>query len=153
MCQPDGGIHHCFSLSGWLKIIESFAVFTLIMLHRIGDNTNQVHCWFLWNHYFQWCQSSKIGIFWGFRYDPQRKGLSISSWSWRGNDRIWNLDVLDDRDANDPIGICRRRTEKRSSYIFGSVVLICRSWPFNCGRRYISFYRFYIFLILWKSKS
>ena len=38
MCtsSDEGGIHHCFSLSGWIKIVESFAVFTLIMLHRIG---------------------------------------------------------------------------------------------------------------------
>jgi len=38
MCtsSEEGGIHHCFSLSGWIKIVESFAVFTLIMLHRIG---------------------------------------------------------------------------------------------------------------------
>ena len=38
MCtsSEEGGLHHCFSLSGWIKIVESFAVFTLIMLHRIG---------------------------------------------------------------------------------------------------------------------
>ena len=36
------GVGECFTLSGWLKIIESFCVFTLIMIHRIGDQTKQV---------------------------------------------------------------------------------------------------------------
>ena len=42
MCSDEGGINNCFTLSGWIKIVESFAVFTLLMLHRIGDNTQQV---------------------------------------------------------------------------------------------------------------
>merc|ERR1711944_89172 len=37
------GVGECFTLSGWLKIIQSFSVFTLIMLHRIGDSTKQVY--------------------------------------------------------------------------------------------------------------
>merc|ERR1711997_176371 len=37
------GVGECFTLSGWLKIIQSFSVFTLIMLQRIGDNTKKVY--------------------------------------------------------------------------------------------------------------
>ena len=44
MCgNGDGGISECFTLSGWMKIVESFCIFTLIMIHRIGDSTKQVN--------------------------------------------------------------------------------------------------------------
>jgi hypothetical protein len=36
------GVSECFSLSGFLKITESFAVFTCLMLHRIGYYGKQV---------------------------------------------------------------------------------------------------------------
>jgi Golgi nucleoside diphosphatase len=42
MCGGSEGIGECFSLSGWLKILESFCIFTLIMLQRIGDSTKKV---------------------------------------------------------------------------------------------------------------
>ncbi len=38
----EPGLQNCFSLSGWMKIIESVAVFTCLMLHRIGDGGSQV---------------------------------------------------------------------------------------------------------------
>ena len=36
------GVYECFTLSGFLKIAESFAVFTCLMLHRIGYIGKQV---------------------------------------------------------------------------------------------------------------
>ena len=38
----EPGLQNCFSLSGWMKIIESILVFTCLMLHRIGDDGSQV---------------------------------------------------------------------------------------------------------------
>ena len=37
-----GGIGECFTLSGFIKILESCAAFTCVMLHRIGDQGNEV---------------------------------------------------------------------------------------------------------------
>lgn len=39
----EPGLGECFGLSGWIKIVESFAVFTCLMLHRIGDQGQQVY--------------------------------------------------------------------------------------------------------------
>ena len=36
------GIYECFTLSGFFKIFESVAVFTCLMLHRIGNSGKQV---------------------------------------------------------------------------------------------------------------
>jgi len=36
-----GGIGECFTLSGFIKILESCAAFTCVMLHRIGDQGNE----------------------------------------------------------------------------------------------------------------
>lgn len=38
----EPGLGQCFGLSGWIKIVESLAVFTCLMLHRIGDQGQQV---------------------------------------------------------------------------------------------------------------
>ena len=38
------GILECFTLSGFIKILESCAAFTCVMLHRIGDQGNEVCC-------------------------------------------------------------------------------------------------------------
>ena len=38
-----GGIGECFTLSGFIKILESCAAFTCVMLHRIGDQGNEVN--------------------------------------------------------------------------------------------------------------
>ena len=40
-----GGIGECFTLSGFIKILESCAAFTCVMLHRIGDQGNEVSVW------------------------------------------------------------------------------------------------------------
>lgn len=40
MSEP--GLGNCFCLSGYIKMLESFAIFTCLMLHRIGDKGNQV---------------------------------------------------------------------------------------------------------------
>lgn len=37
------GIFECFTLSGFIKIIESCAAFTCVMLHRLGDQGYEVH--------------------------------------------------------------------------------------------------------------
>ena len=36
------GIGECFTLAGFIKIVESFAAFTCVMLHRLGDQGYQV---------------------------------------------------------------------------------------------------------------
>ncbi len=36
------GLGNCFSPAGVIKMIESFAAFTCLMLHIIGDKGNQV---------------------------------------------------------------------------------------------------------------
>ena len=36
------GIYECFTMSGFFKIFESVAVFTCLMLHRIGYVGKQV---------------------------------------------------------------------------------------------------------------
>lgn len=41
MDNEAGGIGECFTLAGFIKIVESFAVFTCLMLHRIGDQGYQ----------------------------------------------------------------------------------------------------------------
>ncbi len=38
----DPGLGECFTLSGWLKIFESIAIFTCMMLHRIGNKGKQI---------------------------------------------------------------------------------------------------------------
>ncbi len=38
----EPGLQNCFSLSGWIKILESCMIFVCLMLHRIGDNGSQV---------------------------------------------------------------------------------------------------------------
>ena len=38
------GILECFTLSGFIKILESCAAFTCVMLHRLGDQGNEVCC-------------------------------------------------------------------------------------------------------------
>ena len=42
MADGSGGIMECFTLSGLIKILESCAAFTCVMLHRIGDQGNEV---------------------------------------------------------------------------------------------------------------
>ena len=37
------GIGECFTLSGLIKILESCAAFTCVMLHRLGDQGNEVY--------------------------------------------------------------------------------------------------------------
>ena len=37
------GVGECFTLSGFIKILESCAAFTCVMLHRIGDQGNEVN--------------------------------------------------------------------------------------------------------------
>ena len=36
------GIGECFTLSGFIKILESCAAFTCVMLHRLGDQGYEV---------------------------------------------------------------------------------------------------------------
>jgi len=38
----EPGLHNCFNLSGWIKILESVLIFVCLMLHRIGDGGKQV---------------------------------------------------------------------------------------------------------------
>lgn len=40
--EYGGGVEECFRISGLLKIVECLAIFTCLMLHRIGDRTYQV---------------------------------------------------------------------------------------------------------------
>ena len=42
-----GGIGECFTLSGFIKILESCAAFTCVMLHRLGDQGNEVNLEFM----------------------------------------------------------------------------------------------------------